>query len=56
MADLFENPLGLDGFEFIEFSAPEKACLNLFSNAWVLRALPGTGRKMSIYGVRVKST
>jgi hypothetical protein len=20
MADLFENPLGLDGFEFIEFS------------------------------------
>ena len=25
MADLFENPLGLDGFEFIEFSAPFKA-------------------------------
>ncbi len=24
MADLFENPAGLDGFEFIEFSAPEK--------------------------------
>ncbi len=23
MADLFENPVGLDGFEFIEFSAPE---------------------------------
>ncbi len=22
MADLFENPMGLDGFEFIEFSAP----------------------------------
>jgi 4-hydroxyphenylpyruvate dioxygenase-like putative hemolysin len=22
MADLFENPAGLDGFEFIEFSAP----------------------------------
>jgi 4-hydroxyphenylpyruvate dioxygenase len=22
MADLFENPLGLDGFEFVEFSAP----------------------------------
>ena len=27
MADLFENPLGLDGFEFIEFSAPEKGLL-----------------------------
>lgn len=27
MADLFENPLGLDGFEFIEFSASEKGLL-----------------------------
>ncbi len=27
MADLFENPAGLDGFEFIEFSAPEKGLL-----------------------------
>jgi len=25
--DLFENPLGLDGFEFIEFCAPEKGVL-----------------------------
>ncbi|NMH60499.1 4-hydroxyphenylpyruvate dioxygenase [Alteromonas ponticola] len=27
MADLFENPMGLDGFEFVEFSAPEKGIL-----------------------------
>ncbi|WP_026147791.1 4-hydroxyphenylpyruvate dioxygenase [Robiginitomaculum antarcticum] len=27
MADLFDNPAGLDGFEFIEFSAPEKNVL-----------------------------
>ena len=27
MADLFENPLGLDGFEFIEFCAPDKGLL-----------------------------
>ncbi|NND59892.1 MAG: 4-hydroxyphenylpyruvate dioxygenase [Gammaproteobacteria bacterium] len=27
MADLFDNPVGLDGFEFIEFSAPEKGIL-----------------------------
>ena len=27
MADLFENPLGLDGFEFIEFSAPARGVL-----------------------------
>lgn len=27
VADLFENPLGLDGFEFIEFCAPAKGVL-----------------------------
>ncbi len=27
MGDLFENPLGLDGFEFVEFCAPEKGVL-----------------------------
>ena len=27
MTDLFDNPTGLDGFEFIEFSAPEKEVL-----------------------------
>jgi 4-hydroxyphenylpyruvate dioxygenase len=27
MTDLFENPLGLDGFEFIEFCAPDKGLL-----------------------------
>jgi len=27
MTDLFENPVGLDGFEFIEFSAPDRGTL-----------------------------
>jgi len=27
MPDLFDNPLGLEGFEFLEFSAPEKGVL-----------------------------
>ncbi|MEO8723239.1 MAG: 4-hydroxyphenylpyruvate dioxygenase [Sphingobium sp.] len=27
MTNLFENPVGLDGFEFIEFSAPERGML-----------------------------
>jgi len=27
MTDLFENPLGLDGFEFVEFAAPERGLL-----------------------------
>ncbi len=27
MTDLFDNPIGLDGFEFVEFAAPEPAML-----------------------------
>ena len=27
MADLFENPMGLDGFEFVEFASPERGIL-----------------------------
>ena len=27
MADLFENPVGLNGVEFVEFCAPEKGTL-----------------------------
>ncbi len=27
MADLFENPVGLDGFEFVEFCAPEQGVI-----------------------------
>jgi 4-hydroxyphenylpyruvate dioxygenase len=27
MADLFDNPMGLDGFEFVEYAAPERGVL-----------------------------
>ena len=27
MADLFDNPLGLDGFEFVEFTSPDPATM-----------------------------
>jgi 4-hydroxyphenylpyruvate dioxygenase-like putative hemolysin len=27
MTDIFENPLGLDGFEFVEFASPERGLL-----------------------------
>ncbi len=27
MADLFDNPMGTDGFEFIEYTAPDTAAL-----------------------------
>ena len=33
MADLFDNPMGLDGFEFVEFAAPDPAVLE---NAFTL--------------------
>jgi 4-hydroxyphenylpyruvate dioxygenase len=30
MADLFENPIGTDGFEFVEFTAPDPATLGRY--------------------------
>ena len=27
MSDLFENPMGLNGFEFVEFASPEPGIL-----------------------------
>ena len=33
MADLFDNPMGLCGFDFVEFTAPEKGFWNRFSRA-----------------------
>ncbi len=33
MADLFENPIGTDGFEFVEFTAPDPALLRRCSSA-----------------------
>jgi 4-hydroxyphenylpyruvate dioxygenase-like putative hemolysin len=27
MADLFDNPMGLDGFEFVEFASPDPGVL-----------------------------
>ncbi len=37
MADLFENPMGLDGFEFVEFAAPDPSILE---NAFALLGFP----------------
>ena len=30
MADLFDNPVGTDGFEFVEFTAPDPALLKAY--------------------------
>ncbi len=40
MADLFDNPLGLDGFEFVEFFAWKRAFSNPCSKKpWVSRLI-----------------
>ncbi len=29
MGDLFKNPMGLDGFEFVEFASPESGLIGV---------------------------
>ena len=41
--DLWDNPLGTDGFEFVEYCSPEPEALGNCSNRWVLRVPRGTG-------------
>jgi 4-hydroxyphenylpyruvate dioxygenase len=44
MADLFENPMGLDGFEFVEFASPDPAVLE---NAFALLGFSEVARHRS---------
>jgi 4-hydroxyphenylpyruvate dioxygenase len=39
MADLFENPMGTDGFEFIEYTAPDTAALGRYFESLGFRAV-----------------
>jgi 4-hydroxyphenylpyruvate dioxygenase len=39
MADLFENPMGTDGFEFIEYTAPDTAALGRYFEGLGFRAV-----------------
>jgi len=50
MADLFENPIGLDGFEFLEFTAPKKGILEP-----IFEAMGATNQKTWNYGVKATS-
>ena len=49
MADLFENPMGLCGFEFVEFASPTPNLLEPLFEKWVLAWLPNIAQKMSYY-------
>ncbi|MBL9099029.1 MAG: 4-hydroxyphenylpyruvate dioxygenase [Alphaproteobacteria bacterium] len=39
MADLFDNPLGTDGFEFVEYTAPDTAALGRYFESMGFRAV-----------------
>ena len=57
MTDLFENPLGLDGFEFVEFSAPEKGVLEpVFASMGFTRIAAAPLKGCAICGGRARST
>ncbi len=50
MADLFENPLGLDGFEFVEFAAPRPAELeNLFQMLGFVAVAQHRSKDVTLY-------
>jgi len=50
MADLFDNPVGLDGFEFVEFAAPEPAKLEqVFESLGFVRLAEHRSKNVSLY-------
>src|SRR6185295_12909377 len=46
MADLFDNPMGTDGFEFVEYTAPDTAALGRFFESMACRAVARHRSKM----------
>jgi len=50
MTDLFDNPMGLDGFEFVEFSSPEGGQLEtLFENMGFTEIARHRSKDVSLY-------
>jgi hypothetical protein len=41
----WDNPMGTDGFEFIEYAAPDPAAMGTLFSAWVSSPLPGTATR-----------
>ena len=39
MADLWDNPMGTDGFEFVEYTAPDIAALHVYFENMGFRAV-----------------
>jgi len=50
MADLFDNPMGLDGFEFVEFAAPQADVLEpLFQKMGFAEVARHRSKDVSLY-------
>jgi len=50
MTDLFENPIGLDGFEFVEFAAPDPAVLQkVFATLGFAKVAEHRSKRVSLY-------
>ncbi|MDX1454669.1 MAG: 4-hydroxyphenylpyruvate dioxygenase [Gammaproteobacteria bacterium] len=50
MADLFENPMGVDGFEFVEYAAPQPEMLHeLFQNLGFTAVAKHKSKKVTLY-------
>src|SRR5690554_4829949 len=50
MADLFENPMGVDGFEFVEYAAPDRAMLHeLFRKLGFTAIAKHKSKKITLY-------
>ena len=43
MADLFDNPMGTDGFEFVEYTAPDTQALGQYFESLGFRAVARRG-------------
>ena len=50
MTDLFANPLGIDGFEFVEYAAPDAALLHdLFKRMGFTPVARHRNRQVTLY-------
>ena len=51
-----ENPMGTDGFEFVEYAAPDPSCCATCSPRWASRSSPTIAGRMSPCIARATST
>jgi len=49
MADLFDNPMGTDGFEFVEYTAPEPELLRTLFDRMGFRGGPHRSKNVTLH-------